>query len=142
MANSVRWRTELNRRGKDNGTSHNNPIENTMTQYAKEEVTKDQLVGELNGVVADTEQLLKSVATAGGEKAGAAGAYLSASLEQGLARTKQRLRGFQLSAAEKTQAVAKTTDNYVHERPWQAIGIAAGISAVAGLVTALWLHRR
>lgn len=112
-----------------------------MTQYAKE-VTKDQLVEEFNGVVADTGQLLKSAATAGGEKAGAAGALLSASLEQGLARTKQRLRGFQLSAAEKTQAVAKTTDNYVHERPWQAIGIAAGISAVVGLATALWLHRR
>lgn len=100
-----------------------------MTRRAKE-VTKDQLIEEFNAVVAETEQLLKSVATAGGEKAGA----LCAGLEQNLANTKERLREFQQAATEKTKAVAKTTDEYVNEHPWQAIGIAAGLSLLIGLL--------
>jgi ElaB/YqjD/DUF883 family membrane-anchored ribosome-binding protein len=41
-----------------------------MSTRAKE-ATKDQLIEQFNVVVAETEQLLKSVADAGGEKAGA-----------------------------------------------------------------------
>ncbi|MDO8369134.1 MAG: hypothetical protein Q7S71_00165 [Candidatus Nitrotoga sp.] len=28
----------------------------------------------------------------------------------------------------------RTTDNYIHENPWHAIGIAVGIGAVIGLL--------
>jgi hypothetical protein len=52
-------------------------IERTMTRRAVT-VTKEQLIEEFNAVVAETEQLLKSVAKAGGQNAGA----LSASVEQ------------------------------------------------------------
>lgn len=98
------------------------------------EVTKHQLIEEFNAVVAETEQLLKSVATAGGEKAGA----LRASVEQNLANAKDRLRDLQQAATEKTQAAAQATDEYVHEHPWQAIGIAAGLGVVIGAL----LNRR
>jgi ElaB/YqjD/DUF883 family membrane-anchored ribosome-binding protein len=82
--------------------------------------------------------LLKSVANAGGEKAGA----LRASVEQNLAIAKDRLRHLQQAATEKTQAAAHATDEYVHEHPWQAIGIAAGLCGVIGVVIGLLLNRR
>jgi ElaB/YqjD/DUF883 family membrane-anchored ribosome-binding protein len=108
-----------------------------MTQRANV-VTKDQLIEEFNTVVAETAQLLKSVANAGGEKAGA----VRASVEQNLAIAKDRLRNLQQAATEKTQAAAQATDEYVHEHPWQAIGIAAGLNVVIGVAIGLLLNRR
>lgn len=102
------------------------------------EVTKDQLIEEFNSVVAETEQLLKSVATAGGEKADA----LGTSVEKNLAIAKDRLRNLQHAATEKTRAAVHATDEYVHEHPWQAIGIAAGLSAAIGVVMGVLLNRR
>lgn len=108
-----------------------------MTTHANE-VTKDQLIENFNTVVTETEQLLKSVANAGGEKAGA----LRASVEHNLAVAKDRLRHLQEAATEKTQAAAHATDEYVHENPWQAIGIAAGLGGVIGVAIGLLLNRR
>jgi ElaB/YqjD/DUF883 family membrane-anchored ribosome-binding protein len=34
----------------------------------------------------------------------------------------------------KTKAAAKVTDAYVHENPWKAIGVAAGVGLVIGLL--------
>jgi len=101
-------------------------------------VTKAQLTEELNTVLADTERLLKSVASAGGEKAGA----LRAEAEQSLASAKDRLRKFEHAAVEKTHATARAADEYVHEHPWHGIGIASGVAAALGVVIGLLLNRR
>jgi ElaB/YqjD/DUF883 family membrane-anchored ribosome-binding protein len=108
-----------------------------MTRRAHD-VTKDQLIEEFNTVVSETEHLLKSVASAGGEKIG----FLRAGVEQNLANAKDRLRSYQEAAAGKTKAAAQVTDAYVHEHPWQAIGVAAGINIIAGVVLGLLLQRR
>ena len=101
-------------------------------------VTKDKLIEQFNAVVTETEQLLKSVATAGGEKAGA----LRAGAEQSLANAKDRLRDLQHAATDRVEAASKSTDDYVHEHPWQAIGIAAGLTIITSVVIGLLLHRR
>jgi ElaB/YqjD/DUF883 family membrane-anchored ribosome-binding protein len=36
--------------------------------------------------------------------------------------------------ADKAKAVARATDDYVHDNPWKAVGIAAGIGLFAGLL--------
>ena len=111
---------------------------NQHVNAAKKEVTKDQLIEEFNSVVADTEQLLKSMATAGGEKAGA----LRDSAEQKLAVAKDRLRSLEQSALAKAGSAAKATDEYAHSHPWQVIGIAAGVAVAAGVALGLLLNRR
>ena len=60
-------------------------------------MTKDQLIEQFNAVASDTEKLLKSVATAGGEQAGA----LRDSAEQSLAKVKERLRELQNTATHR-----------------------------------------
>ena len=108
-----------------------------MTRHASV-VTKAQLVEQFNEVVNETEQLLKSVATAGGEKAGA----MRASAEQSLANAKNRLLELQHAATDRAAAAARTTDEYVHEHPWQSIGVAAGLAVITSVVVSLLLHRR
>jgi len=108
-----------------------------MTRRANEAI-RNQLIDQFNAVVGVTEELLQHVANAGGEKAGA----LRAGVEQNLALARKGLRNLQQAATERTQAAAKATDDYVHDRPWQAIGIAAGVVVVIAVVTDLLLRRR
>lgn len=103
------------------------------TQLAREKLLKD-----FNDVVADTEQLLKSVAAAGGEKAQG----VRAEVEKRLEAAKQRLHEMEATALERTRAAAQATDEYVHAKPWQSIAIVAGIAAVIGIVLGLLLNRR
>jgi ElaB/YqjD/DUF883 family membrane-anchored ribosome-binding protein len=35
----------------------------------------------------------------------------------------------------RTKDAARATDAYIHENPWQAIGVAAGVGLVVGLLT-------
>ena len=102
------------------------------------QVTKDKLLKDFNEVVSDTEQLLKSVASAGNEKTQA----LKANVEQSLKLAKERLRELQDDAVDRTRAAAKRTDEYVHANPWQSIGVAAAVAAVVGIVLGLLLNRR
>lgn len=101
-------------------------------------MTKDQLIEQFNAVATDTEKLLKSVATAGGEQAGA----LRDSAEQSLANVKDRLRELQNTATERFESAAEATDEYVHEHAWKAIGVAAVLTVVASVLVGLLLNRR
>ena len=112
------------------------PTERAMSRHASA-VTKGQLIEQFHAVVTETEQLLKSVVTAGGEQAGA----LRSGAEQSLAKAKDRLRELEQAAADQVEAVSKSTDAYVHKYPWQSIGVAAGVTVVAGVVIGLMLNR-
>jgi len=98
----------------------------------------DKLVEDFNAVIADTERLLRSFRTAGGEKADA----LRADLEANLAAARERLNELQVQVRESTGAAVRKADEYVHDNPWQAVGIAAGVAAIAGLVAGLMIGRR
>jgi ElaB/YqjD/DUF883 family membrane-anchored ribosome-binding protein len=102
------------------------------------EVSKEKLVKDFNTVIAETEQLLKTVAAAGGEKTVA----LRESVEHSLKAAKERLSEFQETAAQKAKLAVRTTDEYVHGHPWQSIAIVAGVCAIVGVVIGLLLNRR
>jgi len=105
---------------------------------ATPDVTKEKLFDEFNTVVAETEQLLKSVATAGGDKAGA----LKASFEQRLADASARLARIRAEATDRASQAARATDEYVVAHPWKSVGGAAAVAALAGLVAGLLIARR
>lgn len=102
------------------------------------DTTKDKLVEDFNAVISDTEQLLKSVAASGGEKANA----IRASVESNLKVARERLQELEDLAMERTRAAARATDGYVRDNPWQSIGIAAGVAAIAGFIIGLMMNRR
>jgi ElaB/YqjD/DUF883 family membrane-anchored ribosome-binding protein len=93
---------------------------------------RDQLANDFSTLVTDTEALLRAMASVPGEKTAA----LRASLEDNLGTYKKRMRELQGAAYEKTSAAAKATDEYVHDNAWAAIGIAAGVGFVLGLIVA------
>jgi ElaB/YqjD/DUF883 family membrane-anchored ribosome-binding protein len=101
-----------------------------MSETRKTAASRDKLLQDFNQVVADTEDLLRSIAAAGGDKASA----LRSKVEDSLQSTKERLGELQEAAMERGTAAARATDDYVHENPWQAIGIAAAVGVLVGLL--------
>jgi ElaB/YqjD/DUF883 family membrane-anchored ribosome-binding protein len=93
-------------------------------------VTKEQLVNDFKIVIADAEALIKATANQGGE----AVSNLRAKAEESLAVAKEKLADAQDALIEKGRVAAKATDEYVHEKPWNAVGIAAGIGLLVGLL--------
>ena len=99
---------------------------------------KHRLLADFHAIVSDADQLLKFVADEGGDKASA----LRSKVEENLNAAKERLRGLEDAVMEKTRATARATDEYVHENPWQTIGVAAGLSVIFGVAIGLLLYRR
>jgi ElaB/YqjD/DUF883 family membrane-anchored ribosome-binding protein len=92
--------------------------------------TKQQLINDFKVVVADAEALLKATAGQGGEAVAAARAKAEASLDE----AKAKMADAQAALLARTKAAARATDEYVHTHPWQAIGAAAGVGLVIGLL--------
>lgn len=90
--------------------------------------SKDKLVEDLRMVVADAEELLKATASQTGERIAAARARAGESLQV----AKARLDEAQAAVVERTKVAARATDDYVHDNPWQAIGIAATVGLILG----------
>ena len=93
-------------------------------------VTKEQLISDFKVVIADAEALIRATANQGGE----AVVNLRAKAEESLAAAKVKLADAQDALIEKGKIAAQAPDDYVHEKPWHAVGIAAGIGLVVGLL--------
>ena len=101
-----------------------------MTKHAAD--TRDQLVANMKAVIEDTEELLRATAGAAGDQAGAA----RVRVEEKIRAAKERLADTDLVSPAKESALA--VDEYVHENPWGAVGIAA----LTGLLVGTLISRR
>lgn len=90
------------------------------------------LARDFQNVVSDAQELLKTLGTEGDAKLNEVKGRVQASVN--LAR--ERLVEMQASVVDGARAAAKTTDDYVHENPWQAVGISAGVGALLGYLLA------
>ncbi len=91
---------------------------------------KDKLVYDLRVVISDTEELLRATAGAAGEKVG----DLRERLGLRLRDAKERLVDLEVAVIEKTKAAARATDDFVHEEPWKAVGVAAAVGLALGVL--------
>ncbi|MBU0688623.1 MAG: DUF883 family protein [Gammaproteobacteria bacterium] len=94
------------------------------------DVSKQKLASDMRAVVADAEELLKATADQAGEKA----ASLRERAKANLAVAKVRLEEAEHAVLERTKVAAKATDEYVHDNPWQAVGVAAGVGLLLGML--------
>jgi ElaB/YqjD/DUF883 family membrane-anchored ribosome-binding protein len=92
--------------------------------------SKDKLISDMKLVLADVEDLLKAAAAATGETAAA----LREKAADKLKVATEKLSGLQEAALLKGKEAAKLTDDYVHANPWQAVGVAAAVGFLIGLL--------
>ena len=99
-----------------------------------EVVTKEKLVDDFKVVLHDADILLRETAGQLGEKARDA----REKLERGIKTARERMGDIQRQSVEQAKVAAKATDQFVHEHPWQSVGIAF----VAGALVGVLLGRR
>jgi ElaB/YqjD/DUF883 family membrane-anchored ribosome-binding protein len=91
---------------------------------------KDKLMADLRVVISDAEELLRL----GAEQTGANATEWRARVEDRISRAKLKLAELQDDAVAKAKAAGHAADDYVHEHPWKAIGAAAGVGLIVGLL--------
>ena len=91
---------------------------------------RDRLVQDMRTVISDAESLLRATANQAGDKIAVARERIQDSLHQ----AKVKLAEAEAMVTERARQAARYTDEYVHENPWRAIGVAAGIGLVLGLL--------
>lgn len=94
------------------------------------EVSREKLSADLRIVIADAEELLRATAGQMGEKAVVARERIQESMRV----AKDKLARAEEVMVDKTKAAARATDDYVHDHPWGAVGIAAAVGLVMGML--------
>ncbi|WP_432422206.1 DUF883 family protein [Robbsia betulipollinis] len=85
---------------------------------------------DIKAVLADAEDLLKQAASTTGDRANELREKAMAQLKQ----AKEKAADVQVIVVEKGKAAARVTDDYVHDHPWQSLGMAAAAGFVVGLL--------
>ena len=94
------------------------------------DVSREKLASDLRVVVADAEELLRATAGQMGEKA----VIARERIQESLRVAKDKLSRAEEVVVDKTKAAARATDDYVHDHPWGAVGIAAAVGLVIGML--------
>jgi len=95
-----------------------------------EHVTSEKLMQDMRVVVTDAEDLLKATAGQTGERI----EKIRAKAEESLRTARNRMQIAGKAAQESATEAVQSVDEQVRKNPWTAIGIAAGVGLVLGIV--------
>lgn len=101
-----------------------------MTDYTDTASSKERLAADLRQLIADAESLVAETAHNSESKIIA----LRERVTENLKAARHKLADVEDVIKTKTREVARATDDYVHDNPWKAIGAAAGIGLIVGLL--------
>jgi ElaB/YqjD/DUF883 family membrane-anchored ribosome-binding protein len=96
----------------------------------------ESVVGELNRIVTQAEELLKTL----GEEGGAAAEAVRQRVVRTVNQAKVKLADAGTRVRGATNDAAKATDRYVHDNPWRAIAYGAAAGAVVAVLAAALLR--
>ena len=103
---------------------------NVHSETDSTDVSKEQLISDLKNVMADAEALIKVTANQSGE----ALAMARGRAEESIARARAKISDIEEALLLRAKAAVEATDTYVHENPWQAIGVSAALGVLVGLL--------
>lgn len=95
-----------------------------------DERSTEKLMGDLRTLISDAEDLLRATTSQAGEKV----AVARQKIEQSLVEGKKALAEAEKVVIERSKEYADIADDYIRENPWSAVGIAAGVGLVLGLL--------
>ena len=105
---------------------------NGQTVLATASSVGSALSREVHYFLADIEDLVRATTSLTGEELVRA----KAKLAERITAVKASVGQMGGAIADGTRHAAQATDSYVHERPWQAIGIGAALGVLVGLLIA------
>jgi ElaB/YqjD/DUF883 family membrane-anchored ribosome-binding protein len=93
-------------------------------------ISRESLLDDFSAMLTEAEDLLKRAGNETGERA----KDLRAQVEAKLLSAKLRLQELEGEAMDRAKDAARYTDDFVHDNPWRAIGVAAVVGFLAGLL--------
>jgi ElaB/YqjD/DUF883 family membrane-anchored ribosome-binding protein len=94
--------------------------------------TRDRLAADFQRVMDDVNALIG----AGGAKVDDEVTAIRERLRERLEDTRRRIGDLQHEGVERARRAARHTDEYVHDHPWHAVGAAAALGLVLGVLIA------
>jgi ElaB/YqjD/DUF883 family membrane-anchored ribosome-binding protein len=91
---------------------------------------KSAASGEIKNLIADVEELMARIS----DLKDADVVRVRGKVQSAVEATKQSLADGAVNIRRRAQRVASTADDYVRDSPWQAIGMAALVGAVVGIL--------
>ena len=91
---------------------------------------REKLMADLRTVIGDAEEVLRVTA----DQASAGASELRVRMQERLHQAKLRLQDLQDNAVARAKAAGHAADDYVHDHPWKAIGAAAGMGLIIGML--------
>lgn len=91
---------------------------------------KSAASGEIKYLIADVEELMARIS----DLKDADVVRVRGKVQRAVDATKQSLADSALSLRRRAKAAASSADDYVRDSPWQAVGIAALVGAVVGIL--------
>ena len=95
-----------------------------------ESVTSDKIIADLKVLMADADALIRATAGQASEKVTAA----RTKAEKALKGARARLGDLDGQVRERGREAAESADKFVHDQPWKAVGIAAGLGTIMGML--------
>ncbi len=92
-------------------------------------VAREKLVEDFKVLAKDVQDLLKATSSVVGERA----AEARVKVEESLKVAQDKFSVVQEDMTARGREAFKVTDGYVHEKPWNAVGIAAGVGFLLGI---------
>jgi len=87
---------------------------------------------DIQNVVSDAQDLLKTVQDQGSDKIG----EMRAKVQTQIDAARQTLTELQATVQDGAKMAMNTTDEYVRANPWRAVGISAAVGALVGFLIA------
>jgi ElaB protein len=87
---------------------------------------------DIQNVVSDAQDLLKTVQTEGESKLG----DVKAKVQQQLDSARQMLGQLQATVKDGAKVAVESTDTYVRDNPWRAVGVSVAVGALIGFLAA------
>lgn len=91
---------------------------------------KEKLASDFRAVMDDIDALMMATTN----KADGEVKALRARIQDRLSGAKEKLLDAQHEAVQRAKDAAAATDDYVHAKPWQAIGVAAAVGLALGVL--------
>jgi ElaB/YqjD/DUF883 family membrane-anchored ribosome-binding protein len=112
-------------------------VRSDATPFSNDAVAATHTVRENGGqqpptLLADVQDLIGRVAHVADPEI----ARLRVRIEAGLASTRKAVLDGTEQVQRQAKAAMATSDRYVHEQPWQSVGIAAGVGLLVGFLIA------
>lgn len=96
------------------------------------QATREELADALKQTVGEAESLLKGAGAAAGHEY----AHLLKRAQEKLLRAKDELQRIEETAVVNAKHAARVSDRAVHEHPYAAMGVAAGVGLLIGMLIA------